>query len=262
MNIYDGPYLNVKFEKENNRFINSWKTPPNITEEFKSELLQYRKALEKMNPIQIIWLQQNFTFKIDDETKNWVEENILKPRFKAGFVKSDKDGFHPIAFVVGQDILSHMEVMGVFDEPSPSVFNPKHFATEQEARNWLNKEFKLNSLENNKTEIIYKGQDNNGNAIIEVKSPNSEMVNTIKSFKTILQENEFIKKHINEYSSLTKREIEVLALLGKGKKHQEIADNLFISIHTVRDHIKNFKQKLDVKTSTELLKYFNAFIKK
>lgn len=74
MNIYDGPYLNVKFEKENNRFINSWTIPPpSRNEGFKSELLQYRKALEKVNPIQIIWLQQNFTFKIDDETKLWVE---------------------------------------------------------------------------------------------------------------------------------------------------------------------------------------------
>lgn len=262
MNIYDGPYLNVNFDKKRNRFTNSWKTSPNNNAEFKSELLQYRKALEKINPTQIIWFQQNFKFNIEDKIKLWVEENILIPRFKAGFVKSDKDGFHPIAFVVGQDILSHMEVMGVFDEPSPSVFKPKHFATMQEAINWLNKEFDSNFYENEKTELIYKGQDGNGKAIIELKSPNSEIANTIKSFKAIIHENEFIKKHLSEYSTLSKREIEVLSLLGKGNKHKEIADNLFISIHTVRDHIKNIKQKLNVKTSTKLLEYFNAFIKK
>lgn len=262
MIIYSGPYLLVTLEPEHNRFINSWKAAPNETDAFKSELLQYRGALEKINPTQIIWLQQNFTFKIDDETKMWVEMNILRPRFKEGFVAEDKDGFHPIAFVVGQDILSHMEVMGVFDEPSPSVFNPKHFATEQEARDWLNNEFEIKTSENIKTEITYKGLDSEGIAVIEVKSPTSEIVNTINSFKTILEENEFMKSHVKEYASLTEREIDVLALVGLGEKHQEIADKLFISIHTVREHVKKIKQKLGVKSHGEILQYFNAFLKK
>ncbi|MCK0158229.1 hypothetical protein MWU65_13625, partial [Cellulophaga sp. F20128] len=190
MIVYSGHHLNVKFEKENILFINSWKKPPETTEIFKSELLEYRKALEKINPTQIIWLQQNFTFKIDDETKLWVEINILKPRFDAGFVIADKDGFHPIAFVVGQDVLSHMEVMGVFNEPSPSVFNPKHFANEQGARDWLNKEFSLPLKEAKKTELIYKGLNDEGDAIIEFRSSPTDIENTIKSFKTILEEND------------------------------------------------------------------------
>lgn len=109
--------------------------------------------------------------------------------------------------------------------------------------------------------MSYKELDENGKTVIEFKSTPAEITSTLKSIKSVFEENEFIKNHISEYSSLSKREIEVLSLLGKGKKHQDIADNLFISIHTVRDHIKNIKQKLDVKTNTELLKYFNAFIK-
>ncbi|WP_139959625.1 helix-turn-helix domain-containing protein [Flavicella sediminum] len=262
MKIYSGPYLNVKFEKKNNRFINSWRTPPDSVESFKKELLAYRSALEEVNPIQIIWLQQNFKFNIDDATKLWVEENILKPRYEAGYVVSDEDGYHPIAFVVGQDILSHMEVMGVFDEPSPSVFKPKHFATEKEAEDWLDNSFSTDTIENEKTEIIFKGLGDNGKAILEVRSPTSEIVHTIKSFKTILEENEFMKSHVDKYASLSKREIEVLSLLGKGVKHQEIADQLFVSIHTVRVHLKNLKQKLEVKSNSELFQYFTAFIKK
>ncbi|MBU3009789.1 LuxR C-terminal-related transcriptional regulator [Polaribacter vadi] len=262
MIVYNGPYLKVKFEIENNRFINSWNTPPNSVLSFKSELLQYRKALEKINPIQIIWLQQNFTYNIDDKTKLWVEENILKPRFEAGFVTADKDGYHPIAFVVGQDVLSHMEVMGVFDEPSPSVFNPKHFATEEEARVWLNKEFIIAPNNIKEKELIYKGLNENGEAILELRSSPSEIAKTIKTFQSIFEENEFIKKNLDKYTSLTKRELEVLSYLGKGNKHKEIADTLFISIHTVREHIKKIKLKLKAKTSKELLQYYNAFIKK
>ncbi len=262
MIIYSGPHLQVAFEEENDRFINSWKKSPEHTSELKSELLEYLNALEKVNPTQIIWLQEGFKFQIDDPTKLWVEENILKPRFEAGYVIADKEGFHPIAFVVGQDVLTHMEVMGVFDKPSPSVFNPKHFATEREAREWLDDGFSLFTMDEiAEEEIIYKGLDAQGKAIIEFRNPSSQITETIRSFKSLLEENRFIKQNLDKFSELSKRERDVLSLIGEGKKHQEIADALFISIHTVRDHIKNIKHKLSVTIHSELIQFFNAFLK-
>ena len=258
MKIYQGEYLEIKYEKENNRFVNSWKSTPNI-DFFKSELLKYLEYLEQFNPVQIIWLQQNFKHQIDDKTKFWVEENILKPRFKEGYIKLDEEGYHPIAFVVGQDVLSHMEVMGVFDAPNPSVFKPKHFATEQDARNWLNKRIEITSKEDKITEISYKGIDENGYAIIEVKKTAANIVETIKSFRDIFDESDFIKANVERYSSLTKREKEVLYSLSKGGKQKEISEKLFISTHTLREHWKNIKRKLEVKNTNELIKYVSAF---
>lgn len=259
MIIYDGPFLTITFEKENERFINFWKSTPTDLSEFKSELLIYLSCLEKFNPVQIIWLQQNFKHQIDNETKLWVEENILKPRFEAGFVKIFKDGFHPITFVVGQDVLSHMEVMGVFDAPNPSVFKPKHFATEQDARDWLDSGITIKPKKDATTEILYKGLDKDGKAIIELKKPASDITNTIKSFKSILDENAFIKLNVEKYSTLTKREKEVLNFLSKGEKQNETAEKLFISTHTLREHWKKIKRKLDVQTTNELIEYKNAF---
>lgn len=46
---------------------------------------------------------------------------------------------------------------------------------------------------------------------------------------------------------LTKREKEVFELLVKNKTTAEIADSLFISEKTVRNHISNAMQKLGVK---------------
>lgn len=46
---------------------------------------------------------------------------------------------------------------------------------------------------------------------------------------------------------LTKREKEVFELLVKNKTTKEIADKLFISEKTVRNHISNVMQKLGVK---------------
>ncbi len=262
MNIYNGPFLNIKIETDNNRLINLWKFSPNTFEEFKSELINYRIAVEKANPSQVIWLQQNFTFNVDDDAKLWVEENILKPRSNSGVTQIDKNGYHPVAFVVGRDVLSHMEVIGVFEKSVSKAFRPKHFATEEEARNWLDNDFfdLPNKIENPK--IFYKGLDDNGKAIIEFKSSPEDITNMIKSFKTMLKENEFIKMHLNEFTTLSKREIEVLTHISNGEKHQKVAETLFISIHTVRKHIKNIKSKLNIKSKKELLNYFNAFIKK
>ena len=46
---------------------------------------------------------------------------------------------------------------------------------------------------------------------------------------------------------LTKREKEVFSLLVQNKTTKEIADSLFISEKTVRNHISNTMQKLSVK---------------
>ena len=46
---------------------------------------------------------------------------------------------------------------------------------------------------------------------------------------------------------LSKRELEILGLLAQGHSNQEIATRLFISISTVKTHIQNLFEKLDVK---------------
>ena len=43
---------------------------------------------------------------------------------------------------------------------------------------------------------------------------------------------------------LTPRELEVLRLLAQGLRPQEVADRLFVSVHTVRKHISNASGKL------------------
>lgn len=49
---------------------------------------------------------------------------------------------------------------------------------------------------------------------------------------------------------LTSRESEVFSLLVKNKTTKEIADTLYISEKTVRNHISNVMQKLEVKART------------
>ena len=50
---------------------------------------------------------------------------------------------------------------------------------------------------------------------------------------------------------LSKREMEILSLLAQGHSNQEIAAKLFVSLSTVKTHIQNLFEKLDVKRRTQ-----------
>lgn len=51
----------------------------------------------------------------------------------------------------------------------------------------------------------------------------------------------------------SKREMEIIKLIALGYKSEEIAESLFISLHTVQSHRKNIIRKSGVKTSSELI---------
>jgi LuxR family maltose regulon positive regulatory protein len=52
---------------------------------------------------------------------------------------------------------------------------------------------------------------------------------------------------------LTERELEVLRLMAEGLKYKEIAGKLFISLNTVRSHVKAIYGKLDVNNRTQAI---------
>jgi DNA-binding NarL/FixJ family response regulator len=61
-----------------------------------------------------------------------------------------------------------------------------------------------------------------------------------------------------ETENLSVREHEILSYLAKGFRYKEIAGELFISVETVRTHLRNIYEKLHVRSGTEaVLKYFN-----
>ncbi|MBI1224368.1 MAG: DNA-binding response regulator [Bacteroidetes bacterium] len=52
---------------------------------------------------------------------------------------------------------------------------------------------------------------------------------------------------------ISKREHEVLCLIAEGHSNQEIADQLFLSLNTVKSHSSNLFSKLDVKRRTQAI---------
>ncbi|MBL4953672.1 response regulator transcription factor [Neobacillus sp. YIM B02564] len=57
------------------------------------------------------------------------------------------------------------------------------------------------------------------------------------------------------HEDLTSREMEILLLMAEGKTNQEIADELFIALKTVKTHVSNILSKLNVQDRTQAVIY-------
>jgi DNA-binding NarL/FixJ family response regulator len=62
-------------------------------------------------------------------------------------------------------------------------------------------------------------------------------------------------KSTSAWETITRREREVLKLIGEGYKNKEIADLLFISVKTVEKHRSNIMKKLDLHNAAALTAY-------
>ncbi|OEF99757.1 DNA-binding response regulator [Vulcanibacillus modesticaldus] len=61
----------------------------------------------------------------------------------------------------------------------------------------------------------------------------------------------FIKNAVDWRAILTTREIEVLQLMAEGNSNRSIGEKLFISEKTVKNHVSNILQKMDVQDRTQ-----------
>ncbi|MBT8295393.1 MAG: hypothetical protein KJO51_03175 [Gramella sp.] len=249
MKLDESNYLIINYEEENDCFVQFWKKSPESFSILKKEFLTFRSFYERYKPSKTLWLQQNFQLEIDKVMHEWIEENINRPGVEWGNKK--------VAFVVGKDVLVHLSVMSYFEEQN-SVIHPVHFASEKEAREWLNGTSNHKRI-NKEIKILFEGVDNEGNSIIKIKRPSSDIASTILSFGHLIEENSFLKSNISKYSKLTRREKEIMVIFSKGLRQKEVAEELYISIETLRTHWKNIKRKLGIKSLAEVIKYVNAF---
>ena len=68
-----------------------------------------------------------------------------------------------------------------------------------------------------------------------------------------------VENNLTDTTTLTTREMEVLELISKGYTNQQIAQNLVIEVGTVKNHVHNILEKLNVNSRGEAAAYL-AFI--
>jgi len=82
---------------------------------------------------------------------------------------------------------------------------------------------------------------------LKLSKPKIETVVIEKEVCVNRNENFILDTSLISQLELSKRELEILSLLAHGHSNQEIAAKLFVSLSTVKTHIQNLFEKLDVK---------------
>jgi two-component system response regulator NreC len=129
--------------------------------------------------------------------------------------------------------------------------------------------------------LILSGSDNEETVLRSIKAgakgflakdtDRSELIEAVYSLRngydyysksiTHILVNKYISKLKTEHdpvieaNSLSSRETEILKLWGNSFSNKEIADKLFISVRTVESHKNHIMQKLNLKTTVDLVKF-------
>jgi len=106
----------------------------------------------------------------------------------------------------------------------------------------------------NKIISIGLGVENTTKTKYYINLLNDDKPVIINLVRTIITNN-FNKKIHEKDDELSSREITIVKLIAQGFTNQEIADELFLSKHTVITHRKNITNKLSIKTVSGLTVY-------
>jgi two-component system response regulator NreC len=186
----------------------------------------------------------------------------------------DKDNIHTLFVCYEQDLLNEMLKT---HKVNILIMNINEFTTPV-----LNQIFQIDIhfpkikmlvlSKNSSEEVIYKIIRSGAKGFLSQESAKEELYEAVHTLRhghdyysksiTHLLLNKYIKKiksnddnEKSDISTLSQRQIEILKLWGASHTNQEIADRLFISIRTVETHKNHIMQKLNLRTTVDMVKF-------
>jgi DNA-binding NarL/FixJ family response regulator len=123
---------------------------------------------------------------------------------------------------------------------------------------------------NNDEEAVLKTIKAGAKGFLAKDTTRNELIEAVYSLRngydffsnsiTVLLLNKYIKKlktddERPDIRSLSSREIEIMKMWGNSFTNKEIADKLFLSVRTVETHKNHIMQKLNLKTSVDMVKF-------
>jgi DNA-binding CsgD family transcriptional regulator len=104
-------------------------------------------------------------------------------------------------------------------------------------------------------------RDTNGRPILTITTaiPIDEHHFFSSKVDRLLEENNFLHKNQHLFTSLTKREKEILKLMALGTSSEEMAAKLHISRSTADTHRRNIRSKIKVETPYDIMRFAQAF---
>jgi DNA-binding CsgD family transcriptional regulator len=109
------------------------------------------------------------------------------------------------------------------------------------------------------TRIFFRDEAGNPILTITTAIPIDAKHHLSAKAERLLEENNFLRGNQHLFSSLTKRELEILKYMALGVSTTEIAEKLFISEATALTHRRNIKSKINAQSAYDITRFAQAF---
>lgn len=242
--IYTDEVITIAHYPELNTLSGNWNNCQN-PDQYISGIKNFKEAFYKTQPKNTFWDHQDFQLQLNDYLQKWTDSFLNQ--------SLAKEGFHgKIGINVGHNIASAFSLDQLFEQGKYPM-NFRFFKNKELAFNWLSKPY--HETEHLNIPDIRFRENKNGKVELALEIAAEEFHEYVTLFKQMLQHRKFSISNAQYFYLLTDREREVLKMVIKGLNNAEIADQLFISVETVKTHRKNILAKLNCRNACELTNF-------
>lgn len=243
MNIYQSEFLNIS--KQGETLIQSWTEKSLDAENYKHELNNFMDLFYKVKPKELVLDIKKCSLIIPEELDGWMTQKVLIPINKKGIKK--------LAFTIAEDTAVHLSIATSLEKAKP-IIQSSYFSDINEAR------FHSEHKKDSKPPKFECQLNANVDSIdINMNIDVNDLPKFLTSMQQIERDNQFVLDHLENYYSLTIREIEVFKLIALGRTNNQIALSLFIEESSVKSHRKNIKRKLRITSPFDIYQYARCF---
>jgi len=109
------------------------------------------------------------------------------------------------------------------------------------------------------TRVFHRTEDGTVSHLISNATPIDKEHHITAKVDRLLAENNFLRSNQHIFAALSKREKEILRLMGSGHSAAEISEQLHIAESTANTHRRNIRSKLNAQSNYDVIFFAQAF---
>lgn len=240
--LFKNEFVSIEYNEAEDLLYNTWGKCQSA-EGYISTIKEYKAIFEKILPRRILWSEIDFDFVIPPDLQDWTYYFLDKPA-------SDLNIDFQLGHILSNELLTSLPIIEMFPE-GRTYYHPRFFVHEKQALDWIINQ----SLTSNDLRLSINKQEENKRAQIILDVNLDNLPEYLMEFQKLLKSRHFLAENRRKYELLSIREKEILKLVTHNYSNKEMADQLFLSIETVKTHRKNIHRKLQCKSISELMSY-------